>query len=90
MNIDTWVVTTGRGEEWGCIKRLILDSSTKQICHADVVVADSGDIVRISWDELELQEQGFRLNSARGELDSVGGRSAPGKPTGTFAMDLWP
>lgn len=90
MNMETWIVTTRMGEEWGCIKRLILDSATKQISHADVVVAGTGDIIRIPWDKFEIQEEGFRLTSAHRDVEALGGGRATLKPTGAVAMDLWP
>ena len=49
MSIENWVVRTLEGQEWGFIKRLIMNSVTRKIKHADVVIVDSRKIVRIPW-----------------------------------------
>lgn len=90
MNTETWVVTTGVGEEWGMIKRLILDSTTKQISHADIVIAGTGQLVRVPWHYLELRRQGFKISSLSCELDAVSAAAPVGTMAGSVAMDLWP
>jgi hypothetical protein len=90
MSIDNWVVRTLEGEEWGFIKRLIMDSVTRQIRHADVVIVGTGKIVRIPWERFQLQHEDIRLGADHRELNLSSLESSKGELAHTMAMDLWP
>lgn len=90
MSIENWVVRTLEGQEWGFIKRLIMDSVTRQIKHADVVIVDSGKIVRIPWERFQLQQEDIRLGADHREVNPSSIESCKGEPAHTMAMDLWP
>ena len=49
MSTENWIVMTPGGAEWGFVKRLILDSGTKQISHADVILSETGRLIRPPW-----------------------------------------
>jgi hypothetical protein len=90
MGTDNWIVKTVGGEEWGFIKRLIIDSATRQISYADVIFADTGRLIRIPWEHFELQNEGIRLSISEEQINqSAIGPSKVGVAQ-TVAMDLWP
>jgi hypothetical protein len=90
MNTDTWVVRTLGGEEWGFIKRLIIDPITRQIKEADIILAETGKVVRIPWDNLDLQSEGIRLSVSQGEVHPSPPEPAQAGMAQSVAMDLWP
>jgi hypothetical protein len=90
MSADNWVVKTAGGREWGFVKRLLLNSVTRQISHADVVVADTGRLVRLPWESFDLIHEGIRLRVAEGQFPSGAVRPSGYKTTETVCMELWP
>jgi hypothetical protein len=90
MNSNTWVVRTLGGEEWGFIKRLIIDPMTRQIKETDVILAKTGKVIRISWDNLDLQSEGIRLRIAQGEVHASPTPPSEATMATSLAMDLWP
>ena len=90
MSIDNWVVRTLEGEEWGFIKRLILDSVTRQIRHADVVIVGTGKIVRIPWERFLLQQEHIKLGADHREMNVTSLESSEGELAHTMGMDVWP
>jgi hypothetical protein len=90
MNTSTWVVRTLGGEEWGFIKRLILDPVTRQIKEADVILAETGKSLRIPWDNLDLHSEGIRLRIAQDQIHASVTVSADAGIATNVAMDLWP
>jgi hypothetical protein len=57
MNDQHWTVWRPTGEEWGHIRRLVIDPSTKQIGSADVILTDTGRFVRVPWETFEIADQ---------------------------------
>ena len=90
MNTETWVVRTLGGEEWGFIKRLIIDPMTRQIKEADVILAETGKVVRIPWDSLDLQSEGIRLSVAPGDVHANTAIPIEAGLAKNVAMELWP
>jgi hypothetical protein len=90
MNTDTWVVRTLGGEEWGFIKRLIIDPTTRQIKEADIILAETGKVMRIHWDNLDLQSEGIRLRVAPGDVHANQGVQSEAGLVKSVAMELWP
>lgn len=90
MNTDAWVVRTLGGEEWGFIKRLIIDPMTRQIKEADVILAETGKVVRIPWDNLDLQNEGIKLSVAQGDVHASPAAPLEAGRAQSVAMELWP
>ncbi len=89
MGSDKWIVNNRAGEEWGLITRLILDSVTRQISYADVVVIQTGHVARIPWDGFEIREQGITLGMPETQIGM--GNAAGTQTVGEgVAMDVWP
>lgn len=61
MGFEHWIVKTPSGEEWGLLKRLIIDSATRQISYADVILRDTGRLVRLPCGSLEVQDDWITL-----------------------------
>jgi len=61
MSTENWIVHTLRGDEWGFVKRLIIDSATRRISHADVIVASTGRLIRVPWESFEVLNEEIRL-----------------------------
>jgi hypothetical protein len=81
MRTEHWLVKTSSGEEWGLIKRLIIDPVTRHITYADVIVIDTGRLVRVSWDNFEVRSNGILLSMPEGAIKlKVMGASGAGLP----------
>jgi len=90
MGSDKWIVNNRAGEEWGLITRLILDSVTRQISYADVVVIQTGHVARIPWDGFEIRDQGITLGMPEAQIgvgNVVGNQAVAADGV---AMDVWP
>lgn len=90
MASENWIVKTLGGEEWGFVKRLIIDSATRQISHADVILAETGRLIRIPWENFEVQNEGIKLGIPEGQVSSRAMRPPEVGLAETVAMDLWP
>jgi len=90
MSTENWVVKTSGGEEWGFVKRLILDSVTKQISFADVILSGTGRLIRIPWESFEVKTDGIRLGIPEGQVQVDLARSNGLAVAETVAMEVWP
>jgi hypothetical protein len=63
MNMDTWIVKKAGGEELGSIRKLIIDSNTRQLSYADVALTQTNQLVRLPWTELDVRHEGIFLKS---------------------------
>jgi hypothetical protein len=90
MSTETWVVTTLSGEEWGFVKRLIIDSVTRQISHADVILSDTGRLIRIPWENFEVRDEGIKLSMPEGQVNANAIRPNGVGYAGSVAMEVWP
>jgi hypothetical protein len=90
MNTETWIVRTIGGEEWGFVKRLIIDPMTRQIKEADIILAETGKVIRIPWDNLDVQSEGIRLRVAQGDVHASATPPSEAGMATSVAMDLWP
>lgn len=61
MNMDTWIVKNAGGEELGSIRKLIIDSNTRQLSYADVALTQTNQLVRLPWTELDVRHEGIFL-----------------------------
>lgn len=90
MGSDHWIVSNRAGEEWGLIRRLILDSVTRQISFADVVVIQTGHVARIPWDGFEIRPGGITLSMSEAQVTADGMRLSESMAEEGVAMDVWP
>lgn len=90
MSSESWIVKTVGGKEWGFVKRLILDSVTKQISHADVILSDTGKLIRIPWENFEVRDEGIKLSVPEGQVCATAVRFVGVGLTNTVAMEVWP
>ena len=89
MSTENWMVKTREGQEWGLIRRLIIDPETTEIRHADVVLVDTGHMIRVPWDNFVIDNDEIRLGSPhRDELLTIG--SSEMAMAHAVSMDLWP
>jgi PRC-barrel domain len=71
MSGDSWMLKRPSGEQWGTIKRLIIDSATRQITYADVIVGDTGELLRIPWDRFQIGRHWISLNMPEGSVHAT-------------------
>lgn len=90
MSAEHWIVRKPSGEEWGIIKRLIIDSTTRQITYADVILGETGRLIQVPWESLTVQKEWLILSMPEGRADTpVLGASGLGLG-GTVTMEVWP
>jgi len=70
MLTENWIVKTLDGEEWGFVKRLIINSVTRQISHADVILSENGQLIRIPWESVEVRDKGIILRMPEGQVNA--------------------
>jgi hypothetical protein len=90
MGSDKWIVNNTAGEEWGIMKRLIIDSTTRQISYADVVLADSGELIRLPWKAFQVRSHGITLRIDEGQVIETATSVQQTTTSATVVMDLWP
>jgi hypothetical protein len=90
MSTENWIVKTLGGEEWGFVKRLIIDSVTRQISHADVILSETGRLIRIPWESFEVRDEGIRLGIPEGQVNANAIRPNGVAGADTVAMEVWP
>ena len=71
MSHEAWTVKNLSGKKLGYVKKLIIDSKTKQIAYADLVLSDTNQTVRIPWSLLAVKNHGILLKATREELTAV-------------------
>jgi hypothetical protein len=90
MSTENWIVKTLGGAEWGLVKRLVLDSVTRQISHADVILSETGRLIRIPWESFEVRDEGIRLGIPEGQVNANAIRPSGVRLANTVAMEVWP
>lgn len=90
MNTECWIVKTLGGAEWGFVKRLIIDSVTRQISHADVILSETGRLIRIPWENFEVRDEGIILGMPEGQVHANAIKSSGVGLANTVAMEVWP
>lgn len=90
MSAEHWIVRRSGGEEWGIIKRLIIDSTTRQITYADVILGETGRLVQVPWESLSVQKEWLILSMPEERVNTlVIGASRVGLGE-TVTMEVWP
>jgi hypothetical protein len=90
MSTENWIVNSLGGEEWGFIKRLIINSATRQISHADVILSETGRLIRIPWESFEVRDEGISLCMPEGQVNTNARRPSGVGLADTVAMEVWP
>ena len=90
MSTENWIVKTLGGEEWGFVKRLIIDSVTRQISHADITLSETGRLIRIPWESFEVRDEGIILSMPEGQVNENAIRPSDVGLAHTVAMEVWP
>ena len=72
MGAQHWIVKNGGGHEWGLIKRLVINSGTRQINYADVFVIHTGHIAVFLGTALTSVTRGLPCVCLRHRLWPVG------------------
>ncbi|MER3423100.1 MAG: hypothetical protein C4293_07585 [Nitrospiraceae bacterium] len=90
MGVEHWIVKKPSGEEWGLIKRLIIDPATRQITYADVVRGDTGRLVRVPWESFDVQNERIILSIPEGQLHAKVMRASGWGLPEIVTMEVWP
>ena len=90
MGAQHWIVKNGGGHEWGLIKRLVINSGTRQINYADVFVIHTGHIARIPWDSFDICNEGISLRLSEAQVVASGIRTSEVAGGEVVSVDVWP
>ncbi len=90
MGAQTWIVKNGLGSDWGLIKRLVINSGTRQINYADVFVIHTGHIARIPWDNFDVRNEGIMLRIAESQIVTNGITTPETPPDEVVSINVWP
>lgn len=86
MNMGTWIVKTAGGEELGSIRKLMIDSNTRQLSYADVALTQTNQLVRLPWNELDVRHEGIFLKSTH--LPLMNALNCPSRDTSLDVLDV--
>lgn len=86
MNMETWIVKKAGGEELGCIRKLIIDSNTRQLSYAEVALTQTSQLVRLPWTELEVRREGIFLKSTHLPLENA--MNGPSHPASLDVLEV--
>ncbi|MEO8327107.1 MAG: hypothetical protein ABI618_14730, partial [Nitrospirota bacterium] len=56
---------------WGNIKRLVIDPTTRRIVSADVLLSNSGRLLRLPWENFRIVRQDIILRVSESEVNAV-------------------
>jgi hypothetical protein len=90
MAAQNWIVKNGGGLDWGLIKRLVIDSGTRQINYADVFVIHTGHIARIPWDSFEVRNDGITLRISEAHVTAKGIPTSDVVSDHVVSLNVWP
>jgi hypothetical protein len=68
MSLENWIVRNRSGEPLGVIRKLVLDSRTHRIVYAEMSLWYTRTVLRIPWEDLELDHDAFVLD---GTIDDI-------------------
>jgi hypothetical protein len=71
MNSEPWVVKTGTGAIWGKIHRVIIDSTSRQIVSADVMLDGTGQFMRVPWTSLQIRDDDIVLGTSETDIHTT-------------------
>jgi hypothetical protein len=90
MDVQQWMVKKPGGEEWGLIKRLIIDSSTRQISFADVSLVESGGVVRVPWESFDVRDELITLTIPEAMVNKSMVITSSMRLANSVTMEVWP
>lgn len=68
---EHWIVKKSTGEDWGTIKKLIIDPTSRQITHADVILSHTGRLIRVPWSSFDIYLHCILLKKPEEELEAT-------------------
>jgi len=71
MKNQPWIVKKRSGEPWGQIRKVIIDAETRQVASLDVVLDNTGRLVRVPWINLEMNNEDIMLRSLEAEVNAT-------------------
>jgi hypothetical protein len=86
MNMGTWIVKNAGGEELGSIRKLMIDSNTRQLSYADVALTQTNQLVRLPWTELDVRHEGIFLKSTH--LPLMNALNCPSRDASLDVLDV--
>ena len=90
MGAQNWIVKNGGGSDWGLIKRLVINSGTRQINYADVFVIHTGHIARIHWDNFDVRNEGITLRVSESQVVTNGATAFEPAVGEVVSINVWP
>ena len=90
MGAQDWIVKNGGGSDWGLIKRLVINSGTKQINYADVFVIHTGHLARIPWDSFDVRNEGITLRVSEAQVAANGMTASETAAGEVVSINVWP
>ena len=84
-----WIIKNG-SDDWGLIKRLVINPGTRQINYVDVFVINTACIARFPWDSFSISNEGITLSIP--EAQAAAGEIATTEvPSGAVvSINVWP
>src|SRR5687768_18470943 len=86
MNMGTWIVKNAGGEELGSIRKLMIDSNTRQLSYADMALTQTNQLVRLPWTELDVRHEGIFLKSTH--LPPMNALNCPSRDASLDVLDV--
>jgi PRC-barrel domain. len=71
MKNEHWAVKTRDRETWGNIKRLVIDPVTRRIISADVLLSNSGRLLRVPWENFRIIRQDIILRVPENQVHAA-------------------
>jgi hypothetical protein len=90
MSAEHWIVRKPSGEEWGIIKRLIIDSATRQITYADVILGETGRLIQVPWESFTVQKEWIILSVLEERANTPVMDASRPTLDETVTMEVWP
>ena len=84
-----WIIKNG-SDDWGLIKRLVINSGTRQINFVDVFVIHTASIARFPWDSFAISNDGITLNIPEPQVAAGGTASTEVPSGGVVSINVWP
>ena len=84
-----WIIKKG-SDDWGLIKRLVINSGTKQINYVDVFVIHTASIARYPWDNFAISNEGITLSIPEAEAAAAGLATTEVPAGSVVSINVWP
>ena len=71
MTDSPWIVKTATGAFWGKIHRVIIDSTSRGIVSADVMLDGTGHFIRVPWTSLQIKNDDIVLAASETDIHTT-------------------